>query len=184
MRHDALHNRERILAAAEEVFAERGAAASTREVAQRAGVGIGTVFRHFPTKNELVEAVLIRHFARLTDLARSLAAGNPPGGALRTLVREMIESGPAKIALASLAGGRDEMTPGVVAASRELRAAVDAVLRAAQDAGQARREATTDEVYLLVRGLAQASAAMPVPPGTLRRAADIVLAGLASPADD
>lgn len=183
MRHDALHNRERILAAAEEVFSEQGAAGSTREIARRAGVGIGTVFRHFPMKNELVEAVLIRHFARLTDLALSLAAASPPGGALRPLVREMIETGPAKITLASLAGGRDEIPPGVAAASRELRAAVEEVLRCAQDAGQARRETTVDEVYLLVRGLAHASAAMPVPPDTLRRAADIVLAGLASPSD-
>ena len=179
MRHDALDNRERILAAAEEVFSEQGAAGSTREVARRANVGIGTVFRHFSTKNELVEAVLIRHFARLTDLARSLAAANPPGGALRTLVREMIETGPAKITLASLAGGRDEISSEVVTASRELRAAVDVVLRCAQDAGQARREVTIDEVYLLVRGLANASAAMPVQPDTLRRATDIVLAGLA-----
>jgi AcrR family transcriptional regulator len=182
MRHDALENRERILAAAEEVFSEQGTAGSTREVARRAGVGIGTVFRHFPTKNELVEAVLIRHFGRLTDLARRLADASPPGGALRTLVREMIETGPAKITLASLAGGRDKIPPGVVAASRELRASVDAILRHAQDAGQARHGVTTDEVYLLVRGLAHASAAMPVPPDTLRRAADIVLAGLASPA--
>jgi AcrR family transcriptional regulator len=181
MRNDALRNRERVLAAAAEVFGEQGAAGSTEEVARRAGVGIGTVFRHFPTKNELVEAVLIRHFARLTDRARGLAATSPPGGALRALVREMIEAGPAKITLASLAGGRDEMPPGVAAASRELRAAAEAVLRSAQDAGQARRDATIDEVYLLMRGLAHAAAAMPVPPGTLRRAADIILAGLASP---
>jgi AcrR family transcriptional regulator len=180
MRHDALRNRERILAAAEEVFAEQGAAGSTHEVARRAGVGIGTVFRHFATKEELVEAVLVRHFARMADRARGLAAASPPGAALRTLVREMIEAGPAKITLASLAGGRDRLSPGVAAASRELRAAVDAALRRAQDAGQARREATVDEVYLLVRSLAHASAAMPEPPETLHRAADIVLAGLAS----
>ena len=106
MRQDAQRNRERIIAAAEKVFAEQGAAGSTHEVAQRAGVGIGSVFRHFPTKGELVEAVLIRHFARVTDQARSLAAASPPGSALRTLVREMIETGPAKVTLASLAGGR------------------------------------------------------------------------------
>jgi AcrR family transcriptional regulator len=182
MRHDALRNRERILAAAEEVFGEQGAAGSTEEVARRAGVGIGTVFRHFPTKNELIEAALIRHFSRLTEQARGLADASPPGEALRALVREMIETGPAKITLASLAGGRGDLPPGALAASRELRAAVEAVLRRAQDAGQVRREATIDEVYLLVRSLAQASAAMPVPPDTLRRAAEIILAGLASPA--
>ncbi|MGD0062977.1 MAG: TetR/AcrR family transcriptional regulator [Streptosporangiaceae bacterium] len=184
MRQDAQRNRERIIAAAEKVFAVQGVAGSTHEVAQRAGVGIGTVFRHFPTKGELVEAVLIRHFARVTDQARSLAAVSPPGSALRTLVREMIETGPAKVTLASLAGGREELSPAVLAASRELRAAVDVVLRRAQDAGQARRETTVDEVYLLVRSLAHAAAAMPVPPETLRRAADVILAGLAGPVND
>ena len=182
MRHDALRNRERILAAADEAFGEQGAAGSTEEVARRAGVGIGTVFRHFPTKNELVEAALIRHFARLTDRARGLADISPPGEALRALVREMIETGPAKITLASLAAAHGEIPPGALGASRELRGAVEAVLRRAQDAGQARREVTVDEVYLLVRSLAQASAAMPVPRDTLRRAAEIILAGLASPA--
>jgi AcrR family transcriptional regulator len=180
VRQDAQRNRARIIAAAEEVFAEQGAAGSTHEVARRAGVGPGTVFRHFPAKEDLVEAVLVRHFGRMTDRARDLAAAGPPGDALRTLVREMIEAGPAKITLASLAGGRDRLSPGVAAASGELRAEVDATLRRAQDAGQARPDASVDEVYLLVRSLAHASATMPVPPPVLRRAAGIVLAGLAA----
>ena len=184
MRHDALRNRERILAAADEVFGEQGAAGSTEEVARRAGVGIGTVFRHFPTKNELVEAALVRHFARLTDRARALAQASQPGEALRALVREMIETGPSKITLASLAAGHGKIPPGALDASRELRGAVEAVLRRAQDAGQVRPEATIDEVYLLVRSLAHASATMPVPPDTLRRATEIILAGLASPGAD
>jgi len=184
MRHDALRNRERILAAADEVFGEQGAAGSTEEVARRAGVGIGTVFRHFPTKNELVEAALVRHFARLTDRARALAQASQPSEALRALVREMIETGPSKITLASLAAGHGKIPPGALDASRELRGAVEAVLRRAQDAGQVRPEATIDEVYLLVRSLAHASATMPVPPDTLRRATEIILAGLASPGAD
>lgn len=144
--------------------------------------GIGTVFRHFPTRSELIEAALISHLARLTDRARDLADASPPGDALRVLVREMIETGPAKITLASLVAGRGEIPARALAATRELRGAVATVLRRAQDAGQVRQDATIDEVYLLVRSLAQASAAMPVPRDTLRRAARIVLAGLAAPA--
>ena len=179
MRHDALRNRERVLAAAEDVFGEFGPAASTEEVARRAGVGIGTVFRHFPTKNDLVEAVLVRHFARLTERAQQLAGSAQPGQALRSVIREMIQTGPVKITLASLAAGpAGVIPPGAQAASRELRGAVEAVLRRAQDAGQARPDVTIDEVYLLVRSLAQESAATSVPPPTLRRAADIILAGL------
>jgi hypothetical protein len=100
-----------------------------------------------------------------------------------TILIQYLLAGLAKITLASLAGGRDSLSPGVMAASQELHAAVDAALRRAQNAGQARREAAVDEVYLLVRSLAHAAAAMPVPPETLHRAADIVLAGLASHAD-
>lgn len=182
MRNDALRNRERILAAAEAVFGEQGAAGSTEEVARRAGVGIGTVFRHFPTKSDLIEAALIHHFGRVTERARGLADTDSPIEALRALVSEMVETGPAKITLGSLAGGRDQIPPRVLAASHKLRAAVEEVLRRAQDAGQVRREATIDEVYLLIRGLAHASAAMPASPDTVRRATEIVLAGLSAPA--
>jgi AcrR family transcriptional regulator len=178
MRQDARVNRERILVAAEEVFGAQGATGSTEEVARRAGVGIGTVFRHFPTKNQLIEAVLVGHFARLTARARSLAETDSPGGALRALVREMIETGPAKIALASLMLEKGQFTPDIAAASAELRSAVDVTLNRARAAGQVRPEVTIDEVYLLIRGLAQASAAMPVSRETLHRAAGIVLAGL------
>jgi AcrR family transcriptional regulator len=68
LRADALRNRARILAAAEQVFAERGAAASTEDVAARAGVAIGTVFRHFPTKRDLLAAILKDLLASLTEV--------------------------------------------------------------------------------------------------------------------
>ena len=184
MRQDAQQNRERILAAAEQVFGEGGAAASTEEVARRAGVGIGTVFRHFPTKNDLIEAVLVRHFIDLADRARALGSAGPPGEALRALIRVMIETGPTKIALLSLAADRDQITGSVHAASQDLRAAVEEALRRAQESGEVHGEVTIDEVYFLVRSLAQASAATRVPARVLNRAADIVLAGLASTVRD
>ena len=81
MRQDARENRERILAAAEVVFGARGATGSTEEVAQRADVGIATVFRHFPTKETLVEAALLRHFDHLTTLAQHSVASPDPGSA-------------------------------------------------------------------------------------------------------
>src|SRR6476469_891726 len=65
MRKNARANRERILAAAEAVFGASGELGSTEDVAGRAGVGIATVFRHFPTKDALIEATLIRQFERL-----------------------------------------------------------------------------------------------------------------------
>ena len=76
MRKNARANRERILAAAEAVFGASGELGSTEDVAARAGVGIATVFRHFPTKDALIEAALVRQFDRLTEQASGSPA-NP-----------------------------------------------------------------------------------------------------------
>jgi AcrR family transcriptional regulator len=179
MRQDARANRERILAAAEEVFGADGAAGSTEEVARRAGVGIATVFRHFPTKEVLIEAALLRHFDRITERARLLAAGPDPDRAWRTLVRTLIETGATKLTLASVVG-RDPLPDALASASGRLKAEADAALRRAQESGAVRGSATIEEVYLLVRGLAQASATMPTSPAVLDRAVDVVLAGLST----
>lgn len=179
MRQDARENRERILAAAEEVFGEHGTAGSTEEVARRAGVGIATVFRHFPTKEELVEAALVRHFDHLTERARALVAGADPGVAWRTLVREVVGTGATKLALASVLPDRGGLpNAAAAAASDRLKAAVDEVLRRAQDAEAVRSAVTVEEVYLLIRGLAHASTTTRVRPGALDRAIDVVLSGL------
>src|SRR5215472_461837 len=79
-RVDARTNRGRILDVAEEVFGKGGESASTEEVARLAGVGIATVFRHFPTKAALLDAVLVRRFARLRERAGRLATSEDPGG--------------------------------------------------------------------------------------------------------
>ncbi|MFD0541611.1 TetR/AcrR family transcriptional regulator [Actinomadura luteofluorescens] len=78
MRADARRNRERILEAAEEVFAVAGPDASTEEVARRAGVAIGTVFRHFPTKADLLRALMKRLLQQVTDDAAELVASGDP----------------------------------------------------------------------------------------------------------
>jgi AcrR family transcriptional regulator len=184
MRQDARHNRERILVAAEAVFGERGAAGSTEEVARQAGVSIATVFRHFPTKEALIEAALLRHFAHLTAQALTLAEKPDPAAALHTLVRIMIETGATKLTLASLLTDRDGLPASVGAASSELKTAVSEVLRRAQDSGAVRPSIKVEEVYLLIRALAQASATMATGPRTLNRAINIVLTGLSGPASD
>jgi AcrR family transcriptional regulator len=181
MRQDARENRERILAAAEAVFGAQGATGSTEEVARRAGVGIATVFRHFPTKEALIEAALLRHFDELTRRAQALAGGEDPAVAWRTLVRALIETGATKLTLASLLTERDEFSDSATAASDRLKGAVDEVLRRAQDSRAVRPSVTIEEVYLLIRGLAQASATRAPLPDTLDRAIDIVLTGLAHP---
>lgn len=182
MRTDAQENRRRILEAAEEVFGRRGVAGSTDEVARRAGVGIGTVFRHFPTKEALIEAALVQHFRELVEQARAAAEEPDAAAALRRLVRTMIETGATKVTLLALVDRGEPPPEAVTAVSAELREAVRLVLRRAQRAGAVRRSVTVDEVYLLIRGLAQATATMPTPARTLARAVDVVLDGLGLPA--
>jgi AcrR family transcriptional regulator len=82
-RADAARNRERVLAAAKEVFSAGGAEASLEAVARAAGVGIGTLYRHFPTREALFEAVYRREVQQLADLAEQLKQATPPIEALR-----------------------------------------------------------------------------------------------------
>jgi AcrR family transcriptional regulator len=177
LRADARANRDRILSAAEQVFADAGAAASTEAVARRAGVGIGTVFRHFPTKQELIEATVVRHFEQLTAHAHDLAARDDAEAALRELIETMVGGAATKILLIGLLS--DPTTDPVVRASRELRSAVRALLRRAQQAGAVRSDVSVDDLYLLVRGLALAGAQGSTKASTRRKALDVVLAGLA-----
>ena len=176
MRANALANRERILAAAEAVFGEHGARGSTEDVARRAHVGIATVFRHFPTKEALIEAALVRHFARLNAQATALAAEPDPAPALRRLLATMIETGATKLTLATLVGAPPEA---VLTAAGELRATIGGLLDRAKADGAVHADVTVDEVYLLLRGLSQANAAIPPDSATLQRAIEIVHRGLA-----
>jgi AcrR family transcriptional regulator len=157
MRSDARANRDRVLAAAEEVFGESGNAGSTEEVARRAGVGIATVFRHFPTKRALLEATVVRHLTLLAETARERGEDGEAGAAFRETFRDMASGAPAKLALVALLEESAESTSSadeVEAASIMVRAAVEGLLFRGQQAGEVRADATVDEVYMLIRALA------------------------------
>jgi AcrR family transcriptional regulator len=158
-RADARANRDRILDVAEEVFGQGGESASTEEVARLAGVGIGTVFRHYPTKAALLEAVLVREFDRLRAQAEALLDLADPGEAFLGLFGHLVARAPAKIAiteaLLNAGGDRD----GVAArASEGLRGAIGALLERAQRAGAVRDDIELPEVYVLIAGISQAAA--------------------------
>src|SRR3954471_17316568 len=82
LRTDAARHRELLLAAAEDEFAEHGPAASVADIARRAGVAKGTVFRHFATKEDLIASLVCGHLVILTDAAHRLADARDPGAAL------------------------------------------------------------------------------------------------------
>lgn len=179
MRKNARANRERILAAAEAVFGASGELGSTEEVADRAGVGIATVFRHFPTKDALIEATLVRQFDRLNEQASRLAGGPDPGRAVRELIVTLIETSATKLTLISLVGESGQLPLAVQEATSQVQATISGILARAKNEGAVAEDVTVDEFFVLVRGLAQATATMPAAPVTLDRAIEIVYRGLA-----
>ncbi|MDO7844567.1 TetR/AcrR family transcriptional regulator [Sphingomonas immobilis] len=112
-RADAARNRQRLLDAAKQAFADKGPAASLEEIARVAGVGIGTLYRHFPTRDALVEQVYRSETTQLADAATRLGAEHPPVEALRAWLRLFVEYLAAKriigAALQTTAGGTTEL---------------------------------------------------------------------------
>lgn len=90
LRADAQQNRDKILAAAEDIFLERGAAVSMNEVARHAGVGIGTLYRRFPTREDLLAAAYSARFVAFAESMRLRAEGADPLSALRTYLEELV----------------------------------------------------------------------------------------------
>ena len=179
MRKNARANRDRILAAAEAVFGAAGELGSTEDVADRAGVGNATVFRHFPTKDALIEATLVRQFDRLSEQASRLAGEPDPGRAVRELIVTLIETSSTKLTLISLVGESGQLPPAVQEATSRVQAAIGDILARAKDAGAVAGDVTVEEFFVLVRGVGQAAATMPAAPVTLDRAIEIICRGLA-----
>ena len=142
LRADAQRNHDRVLVAAAECFAESGVDASVDEIARRAGVGHGTVFRRFPTRDALVVAVMDSHVRELAALAGEARA--EPGG----FARFVRHAAAAYAQNSSLVEGitRCRDTPQV----GELREAVQKLVRKAQSAGEVRRDVTVEDVLALI----------------------------------
>ncbi|MGH3759124.1 TetR/AcrR family transcriptional regulator [Actinophytocola sp.] len=176
LRADARRNRERILAAAEEVFVSRGAAASTEDVAARAGVAIGTVFRHFPTKRNLLSAIVKDLLARLTREVTELADGDP-ATALFDFFTRVVEQAAAKRAVVELLARRG-VEVGVADPVSTLRDAIGVLLERAQRAGAVRAEVRLDEVMALLTAAAQGALQGDWTADLRRRTLEVIFTGL------
>jgi AcrR family transcriptional regulator len=151
MRADARRNRERVLEAAEEVFGARGAAASTEEIARRAGVGIGTVFRHFPTKEALYEAIVVRRMSQLVEDAP--LDSDDAGVAFREFFGRMVEVAATKKAFAeSMAIVGSDVRKSTADVGEEIRRTFALLLERAQQAGAVRSDVSLPEVWILLAG--------------------------------
>jgi AcrR family transcriptional regulator len=178
-RADARTNRIRVLDAAEQVFGQGGESASTEEVARLAGVGIATVFRNFPTKAALLEAVLIRRFERLRDQAQGLAGAADPGRAFLDFFAHMVADASGKIAIAEALADAGGDAPGSAErASDELERALGVLLERAQQAGAVRKDIGLPEVYALLIGSSRAAALAHLDQNVQARALEVVFDGL------
>ncbi|NKZ08522.1 TetR/AcrR family transcriptional regulator [Actinomadura latina] len=158
LRADALRNRAKVLAAAEEVFAVQGTSASTEEVARKAGVGIGTVFRHFPTKESLLEAVLVALLERLAGEAEELRSAADPGEAFFGFFSRVVSQAAAKQAVTeALAEAGIDAREATGRAGPGLKAALGVLLRRAQEAGAVRADVGAGEVMALLAGMSYAA---------------------------
>jgi AcrR family transcriptional regulator len=168
LRVDAQRNLERVLDAATELFAASGPDVSVDEIAERAGVGHATVFRRFPTKDDLILAVVGRHVDRLCELAREALAEEDPGPAFVGLVHRIAELNMSSPGLHQCVVHCVEKPGGA-----ELQRLFVEVVDRAQRAGAVRADVRAADVPLLVRG-----ALLSAPPGQWRRYLDVILSGL------
>jgi AcrR family transcriptional regulator len=176
LRADAARNRTKVLEVAYEAFAAEGLDVPIDEIARRAGVGAGTVYRHFPTKEALFEAIATDRFGRIIAHARALLAGGERGRGLHVFLAGLIDESASDQVLAD-AFARVEAGERAVEAEREFMAALGDLLLAAQDAGTVRRDVTVMDLKLLLVG-GQAMQRYGRDPQLARRALRVMLDGL------
>ena len=176
-RTDALRNRERILEVAKAAFTRQGANASLEEIAKHAGVGTGTLYRHFPTRDALIEGVYRNEVGKLAAAASRFAETMSPLEALRAWMLLLVDYIAAKHiiapALNSVVGGPSKLYEG----SRPLiQGAIDELVRRAKKSGDLRRDL---DAYDLLRALIGVSHVGSGPDWqqSARRLVDILIAG-------
>jgi AcrR family transcriptional regulator len=154
LRADARRNRERVLRAATAAFATDGLSVPLDEIARRAGVGPGTLYRNFPTKDSLFEAVLLDRFQRLVDDARALRGAEDPGGALLGFIDRLVAEAAAKQDLVeALASGGADLNATLGAKAAQLRREIGDLLSRSQTSGAIRDDITVADLMALISGL-------------------------------
>lgn len=176
LRADAARNRARVLEVAYETMAAEGLSVPIDEIARRAGVGAGTVYRHFPTKESLFGAVVQDRLQQMVASGRALLASSEPGEALYTFIKVMVTEGAADMSLAqAMAGYGIDVNVVAPEAESEFLGLLGDLLTAGQGAGTVRPDVTVPEAKALLVG---AQAMQGYNPDVAERVTDIVLEGL------
>lgn len=177
-RADSQRNRERLLDVARAAFEDVGPQVSLEEIARRAEVGIGTLYRHFPTRDALVGDVYRREVEALAATVAPLLASHRPGEALRLWLHQLVDYVAAKkLIVAALAGPTDEL---YAASGQLITGSIDRLVEAARAAGEIRPDVTGGDLKRLMSGFF-AGADHPGWADSARRLVDVLTDGLRTP---
>jgi AcrR family transcriptional regulator len=183
LRADAERNRRRLLEAAKAVFCERGLDVGVGEIADRAGVGRGTLFRNFPSKEDLIAAIVVERMAEGVACARELLDAPDPGEALFAFIDEIVGRQQLDRALFDALADTFLANDDIRAAHAEVVGALDQLLVRAQSAGAVRADVGALDVLMMVKGVCQAASAFAqIDPEIGGRHLDLVRAALSAPA--
>jgi len=154
LRADARRNREKIMASARELFASRGREAQMEEIAAHSGLGMGTLYRHFPSKQALLTAMVRERFRGMADLARTAEQISDPGESFEALLRSYLEAaeGDASFQLA-LMGSGEVAWEGISQQKAEFTEVVSRIIDRAVAAGAVRGDLSFADFVLLARGV-------------------------------
>jgi AcrR family transcriptional regulator len=179
MRTDAVKNRQRILDAAEEVFAAEGVAVPIDVVAERAGLGVGTLYRHFPNKEALLEAIVVDRITQLVATAREFELAEDPGQALFAFLQEFAAQASAKRDLFEALGSAGiDLKARCAELFEDLMRSVDVLLSRAIAIGAVRDDVPANEIVGLIVGTCHAAGDSGVTDAGLGRMVTVVLDGL------
>lgn len=180
MRADARRNRERLIAAALAAFAAHGADnASLEEIAKRAGLGIGTLYRHFPTRQALLESVYRDQVEALCEQATVLLKADSPAEALGTWLRALVDFSTTKRSMTTaLMASLDKDSELISSSSTALRSAAQSLLARAQRAGEIRPDADATDLLRLSHAIVVATERPSAHPDQTGRLLGLMLDGL------
>jgi len=157
-RSDAVRNRANVLAAARAAFGEHGQDAQIDDIARRAGVGVGTVYRHFPTKQDLIDALVVLHFRSIIERTTAALEEPDPGAAFFAVLQYCYEA-QNRDRMFEFLNDVAEGSPAKADIIDELRLVTDPLIERAKAAGALREELASDDIGVIMCGLAAAKRA-------------------------
>ncbi|HXH97348.1 MAG TPA: helix-turn-helix domain-containing protein [Gaiellaceae bacterium] len=179
LRSDARRNRERLVASARELFAEAGVDVPVEEITHRAGLGMGTLYRHFPTKEELIDAVLEDAFGVLVELAEQAAAEEDAWAGLVGFLEQALALHAANRGLKDVVAERGHVGRRVQAMRARMQPLLRRVIERAQEQGSLRADFTAEDLPLVLwTGGRVIETTGGVAPGLWRRYLGLLLDGL------